>query len=73
MQNIMKPVEVDLTLRWPAGKTERLAKQGKIPHLVLLDGAIRFSPEDVDKILADARRRAQPDHVTEVAQDRRVR
>ena len=34
--------DVDRRLNWPLGKAERLAHRGKLPHLVLPDGAIRF-------------------------------
>ena len=35
-------LEIDKRLRWPLGRAERLARRGKLPHVVLPDGAIRF-------------------------------
>ena len=34
--------DIDRRLSWPIGKAERMAKRGKLPHIVLPDGAIRF-------------------------------
>lgn len=48
---LLIPIEVDRLLRYPAGKCERLAKRGKIPHVVLPGGEVRFRVEDIDAIL----------------------
>lgn len=34
--------DVDRRLNWPLGKAERLARHGKLPHVLLPDGSIRF-------------------------------
>ena len=48
---LLKPKQVDCILQWPFGKTTRLAKQGKIPHILLPDGQIRFTSKDIDGLL----------------------
>lgn len=48
---LLKPKQVDCILQWPFGKTARLAKQGKIPHILLPDGQIRFASKDIDYLL----------------------
>lgn len=44
--------EVDQRLNWPAGKAQKLARRGKLPHVVLPDGAIRFIWEQVEGLLS---------------------
>ena len=48
---LLKPKQVDCILQWPFGKTARLARQGKIPHIILPDGQIRFASKDIDCLL----------------------
>ena len=39
MENrLLKPSEVDIIFRYPTGRTQRLAKAGKIPFIELPDG-----------------------------------
>lgn len=45
METLLTGHEVDLILRYPAGRTERLARAGKIPCIHLPDGEVRF-PEN---------------------------
>jgi len=52
---LLMPQDVDRILRYPSGRSERLAKAGKIPCIRLPDGAIRFDEEQI-KTLLDARR-----------------
>jgi hypothetical protein len=49
---LLIPIELDRLLRYPAGRSERLAKRGKLPHVKLPGGEIRFRPEDVNAIVA---------------------
>lgn len=44
---LIKPREMDAVLRYPAGRSARLARAGKIPHVELPDGEIRFDPDIV--------------------------
>lgn len=39
--------QIDEILTWPPGRAERLARRGKLPHVVLPDGAIRFEWSDI--------------------------
>jgi len=48
---LLKTKEVDLLLRYPYGKTARLAKAGKIPHIRLPDGGIRIRKDDIETLL----------------------
>lgn len=38
-------------LRYPYGKTGRLAKAGKIPYIRLPDGGIRIRKDDIETLL----------------------
>jgi len=49
--NLLKPREVDLLFRYPAGRALRLAKSGYIPCIFLPDGEVRFDERDINKIL----------------------
>lgn len=51
---LLVPPEVDQLLRYPIGRSERLAKQNKIRHIRLPDGSIRFKKETIDRILQGA-------------------
>ena len=43
--------EIDKRLAWPLGKAERLARRGRLPHLRLPDGSIRFRWEDIEPLI----------------------
>jgi len=38
MPELLYPEDLDERLNWPLGRAERLARRGKLPHLVLPDG-----------------------------------
>jgi len=44
MQELLTGREVDRLLRYPRGRSARLARRGDIPHVELPDGEIRFDP-----------------------------
>lgn len=48
---LLKPREVDLMLRYPSGRTLRLAKAGHIPFIRLPDGEIRFDRKVIEALL----------------------
>lgn len=48
---LLKPREVDLLLRYPSGRTRRLAKAGQIPFIRLPDGEIRFDERVIEDLL----------------------
>ncbi len=56
--DLTRPEEVDRLLRWPAGRAHRLARRGKLPHVLLPDGAIRFR---LPEILALLENRGEPE------------
>jgi hypothetical protein len=47
----LTPREVDVILRYPAGRTSRLARAGKIPHVTLPDGEIRIDERDIHQMM----------------------
>jgi len=49
--HLLKPREVDLMLRYPAGRTLRLAKAGLLPCVQLPDGEIRFDESQIEELL----------------------
>jgi len=44
-------IEIDKRLSWPLGRSERLAKRRKLPHVVLPDGSVRFDWHVVEATL----------------------
>jgi hypothetical protein len=48
---LLTPREVDLLFRYPTGRSRRLARQGKLPHIILPDGEIRFVREVIAELL----------------------
>lgn len=51
---LLKPAEVDLLFRYPAGRALKLARAGRIPHIVLPDGEIRFEESAILRLLHPA-------------------
>ncbi len=43
--------EIDKKLTWPLGRAERLARRGKLPHIVLPDGSIRFRWDQIEPLI----------------------
>lgn len=62
METILRGFDVDIALRWPNRRAEKLAKKGLIPHLILPDGSIRFRQSDIEAIVRQAERLAQCGH-----------
>lgn len=42
---------IDKRLDWPLGRSERLARRGRLPHIVLPDGSIRFEWAEIERLL----------------------
>ena len=42
---------IDKRMGWPLGRAERLARQRRLPHVLLPDGAIRFDPIEIERLL----------------------
>jgi predicted site-specific integrase-resolvase len=58
---LLKPGEVSLLLRWSENRLLRLAKTGRISHIVLPDGEIRFEKSEIDRLIEQGRRRVTDD------------
>jgi predicted site-specific integrase-resolvase len=54
---LLIPVEVDRLLRYRAGTAERLARKGKLPHVTLPDGSIRFIEVEIEALLKPQERK----------------
>jgi hypothetical protein len=48
---MLTPEEIDRRLNWPPGRAERLARQRRLPHLILPDGRIRFVWEQIERLV----------------------
>lgn len=55
---LLKPSQIDSLLRYPNGRSERLARRGLIPYIELPDGEIRFDPEVIRELIS---RRSRPE------------
>jgi hypothetical protein len=51
MPTLLYPEEIDQRLNWPLGRTERLAKQRRLPYILLPDGSKRFDPIEIERLL----------------------
>jgi predicted site-specific integrase-resolvase len=51
---LLKPREVDLLLRYPPGRTAKLARAGRIPFIRLPDGEIRIDADEIKRLLVTA-------------------
>jgi hypothetical protein len=45
------PSEVDARMGWKPGRAERLARQRRLPHILLPDGEIRFDWRDLEPLI----------------------
>lgn len=48
---ILTPEQVDRRLSWPLGRAERLARQRRLPHVLLPDGSVGFLWEQVERLI----------------------
>ena len=48
---LLYPTDVDQRLSWPLGKAERLARQRRLPYVLLPDGSIRFRWKDIERLV----------------------
>jgi hypothetical protein len=48
---LLYPIDVDQRLNWHLGKAEKLARQRRLPYVLLPDGSIRFRWEDIERLL----------------------
>jgi hypothetical protein len=45
------PEEIDERLGWKPGKAERLARQRRLPYVLLPDGSIRFDWNEIQSLI----------------------
>lgn len=45
------PAMIDRLLGWKPGKAERLARQRRLPHIILPDGSIRFDRAEIEALI----------------------
>jgi hypothetical protein len=50
MKNTLHAFEIDRHFRWQAGTSNRLARQGKLPHVVLPNGEFRFELAEIEAL-----------------------
>ncbi len=43
--------EVDRRMGWKPGRAERLARQRRLPHVILPDGSIRFDWSEIEPLI----------------------
>ena len=59
MTTLLTPREVDRVLKYPRGRSLKLAKAGKLPHTTLPDGEVRFDAEALSSFLQQSSSTAQ--------------
>jgi hypothetical protein len=52
--------EIDQRLNWPLGRAERLARQRRLPHVLLPDGSVRFRWEKIERLIQPITSSASP-------------
>jgi hypothetical protein len=45
------PEELDKRMDWKSGKAERLARQRRLPYVLLPDGSIRFDWSELEPLI----------------------
>jgi hypothetical protein len=45
------PEDVDRRMDWRPGRAERLARRGKLPHVLLPDGSVRFDWSELESLI----------------------
>lgn len=48
---LLYPEDVDQRLNWPLGRAERLARQRRLPYVLLPDGSIRFRWDEIERLV----------------------
>lgn len=51
MPTLLYPEEIDQRLSWPLGRAEKLARQRRLPYILLPDGSIRFDWETIERLV----------------------
>jgi hypothetical protein len=53
-RRLLTPSEVDRLLRYPRGRSARLARRRQLPAVTLPDGEIRFDADQIDKLISSS-------------------
>ena len=51
MEPLLCGIEVDRRLKWSVGRADRLAKRGRLPHVRLPDGSLRFEWTAIERLI----------------------
>jgi len=51
MPNLLYPEEVDQRLNWPLGRASKLARQRRLPYVLLPDGSFRFDWNEIEPLV----------------------
>jgi hypothetical protein len=51
MSDLLYPEDIDQRLNWPIGKAEKLARQRRLPYVLLPDGSIRFRWAEIEHLV----------------------
>jgi hypothetical protein len=51
MPELLYPDDIDDRLNWPAGTARRMARRGRLPHVLLPDNEIRFIWEEIAPLI----------------------
>ena len=63
MTDLLYGEEIDKKLNWPLGRAERLARRGRLPHVVLPDGAIRLRWSTIEPLIVQVDSTSETDAV----------
>ena len=66
--DLLTPAEADRLLRYPRGRSARLARRGLLPHWTLPDGAVRFPADLLDRLAEPAGGGAAPLRLADYAE-----
>jgi hypothetical protein len=50
---LLYPEEIDQRLNWPLGRTARLARQRRLPYVLLPDGSIRLRWAEIEPLVLE--------------------
>ena len=48
---LLFPEQIDELFQWPLGRASRLARRGKLSHIRLPNGEIRFDEDEVSSLI----------------------
>jgi hypothetical protein len=57
---LIYPEDLDRRLGWKPGRAERLARQRRLPYVLLPDGSIRFDWDEIAQLIVHIQAVTQP-------------